>query len=88
MLAPGFEWFVAWRHLRDPERRSHRTLIVGLALIALGALALLVAATLPAFLGASRLRARRMARGAAAAIVDRLRRHRRARSPIGLGPAW
>ena len=33
----GFEWFVAWRHLRDAERRSHRTLIVGLALLLLGA---------------------------------------------------
>jgi lipoprotein-releasing system permease protein len=32
----GFEWFVAWRHLRDDERRSHWTLIVGLALVALG----------------------------------------------------
>jgi lipoprotein-releasing system permease protein len=41
--AQGFEWFVAWRHLRDPERRSRRTLIVGLAMIALGVLA--VAAT-------------------------------------------
>jgi lipoprotein-releasing system permease protein len=37
---PGFEWFVAWRHLRDPERRSRRTLIVGLVLTALGALAM------------------------------------------------
>jgi lipoprotein-releasing system permease protein len=34
---PGFEWFVAWRHLRDPERRSHRTLIVGIVVFALGA---------------------------------------------------
>jgi lipoprotein-releasing system permease protein len=39
MLAPGFEWFVAWRHLRDPERRSRRLLKVGLALVALGAIA-------------------------------------------------
>jgi lipoprotein-releasing system permease protein len=29
----GFEWFVAWRHLRDPDRRSYRVLIVGLSLI-------------------------------------------------------
>jgi lipoprotein-releasing system permease protein len=29
----GFEWFVAWRHLRDPDRRSYRTLLVGVALI-------------------------------------------------------
>jgi len=34
--APGFEWFVAWRHLRDNERRSHVTLIVGLAFLLLG----------------------------------------------------
>ncbi len=32
-LAPGFEWFVAWRHLRDPERRSRRLLKMGLALM-------------------------------------------------------
>jgi lipoprotein-releasing system permease protein len=34
----GFEWFVAWRHLRDPERRSRRRLLlkVGLGLILLG----------------------------------------------------
>ena len=32
MTGLGFEWFVAWRHLRDPERRSRRaiTLKVGL----------------------------------------------------------
>lgn len=39
-LVPGFEWFVAWRHLRDPERRSRRMLIAGLAALALGALCL------------------------------------------------
>jgi len=39
-LPLGFEWFVAWRHLRDPERRSRRTLIVGLAALAAGALCL------------------------------------------------
>jgi lipoprotein-releasing system permease protein len=43
MRAPGFEWFVAWRHLRDPERRSRRTLVVGVVLLALGLLALGVA---------------------------------------------
>jgi lipoprotein-releasing system permease protein len=43
VLAPGFEWLVAWRHLRDPDTRSHRTLITGLALVVLGALALLFA---------------------------------------------
>jgi ABC-type lipoprotein release transport system permease subunit len=33
----GFEWFVAWRHLRDPERRSRRAIAlkVGLAILAL-----------------------------------------------------
>jgi lipoprotein-releasing system permease protein len=36
----GFEWFVAWRHLRDPERRSHRTLIVGAVVMGLGVLAI------------------------------------------------
>ncbi len=35
MLAPGFEWLVAWRHLRDPDRSSHKTLIVGLSLLLL-----------------------------------------------------
>jgi lipoprotein-releasing system permease protein len=32
----GFEWFVAWRHLRDTEGRSHRTLLVGLVLLLVG----------------------------------------------------
>ena len=36
MTGPGFEWFVAWRHLRDAERKSHWTLIVGLSLLAVG----------------------------------------------------
>jgi lipoprotein-releasing system permease protein len=40
-VGPGFEWFVAWRHLRDPERRSRRTLIVGVTIVALGAAALI-----------------------------------------------
>jgi lipoprotein-releasing system permease protein len=39
MLAPGFEWFVAWRHLRDPERRSRRLLKLGLFLIVVGGIA-------------------------------------------------
>jgi hypothetical protein len=26
MTGLGFEWFVAWRHLRDPERRSRRAI--------------------------------------------------------------
>ena len=29
MRGPGFEWLVAWRHLRDPDHKSHRTLITG-----------------------------------------------------------
>jgi lipoprotein-releasing system permease protein len=39
MTSPGFEWFVAWRHLRDPERRSRRAIAlkVGLALLLLSA---------------------------------------------------
>jgi len=51
MLAPGFEWLVAWRHLRDPDTRSHRTLITGGALIVLGVLAILFAKYGPHFLG-------------------------------------
>ncbi len=39
MTSPGFEWFVAWRHLRDPERRSRRAIAfkVGLVLLVLSA---------------------------------------------------
>jgi lipoprotein-releasing system permease protein len=38
MVVPGFEWFVAWRHLReDPERRSVRTVVVGLVALVTGA---------------------------------------------------
>ncbi|HVZ89494.1 MAG TPA: FtsX-like permease family protein [Polyangia bacterium] len=51
MLAPGFEWFVAWRHLRDPERRSRKTLVVGLGALLLGGLCFLVAALLPHLFG-------------------------------------
>jgi lipoprotein-releasing system permease protein len=40
----GFEWFVAWRHLRDPERRTRRTLYLGLILLALGLAALAASA--------------------------------------------
>jgi lipoprotein-releasing system permease protein len=32
----GFEWLVAWRHLRDPDRQTHKTLLAGLAVVALG----------------------------------------------------
>ena len=35
----GFEWFVAWRHLRDPERRGRRALWTGIAIVALGLIA-------------------------------------------------
>jgi lipoprotein-releasing system permease protein len=37
MTGPRFEWFVAWRHLRDPERRSRRAIAlkVGIAIIVL-----------------------------------------------------
>ena len=39
MTTRGFEWFVAWRHLRDPERRSRHAIAlkVGLAIIVLAA---------------------------------------------------
>jgi lipoprotein-releasing system permease protein len=47
MLAPGFEWFVAWRHLRDPERRSRRTLVIGLAALLVGGLCFAAAALVP-----------------------------------------
>jgi lipoprotein-releasing system permease protein len=44
LLVPGFEWFVAWRHLRDPERRSRRLLKLGVGLMLLSAAALAVVA--------------------------------------------
>jgi lipoprotein-releasing system permease protein len=49
MLKPGFEWFVAWRHLRDPERHSRRTLVVGLAALVAGVVCLGAAALIPRF---------------------------------------
>jgi lipoprotein-releasing system permease protein len=55
MLAPGFEWMVAWRHLRDPDTRSHRTLWTGFILIGLGALAMLAAKYAPHFLGTTKM---------------------------------
>src|SRR5450432_2731256 len=51
MLAPGFEWFVAWRHLRDPARRSRRTLLIGLAALLAGGLCFAAAALVPHFGG-------------------------------------
>jgi lipoprotein-releasing system permease protein len=40
----GFEWFVAWRHLRDPERRSRRAVALKVGLIILALSAILLAA--------------------------------------------
>jgi lipoprotein-releasing system permease protein len=51
VLAPGFEWFVAWRHLRDPERRSRRTLVVGIVALVVGGLCLAATALVPKLLG-------------------------------------
>ncbi|HEY0707489.1 MAG TPA: FtsX-like permease family protein [Polyangia bacterium] len=39
-VGPGFEWFVAWRHLRDPERRSRKLLIAGVVIVVLGLISL------------------------------------------------
>jgi lipoprotein-releasing system permease protein len=50
MRNQGFEWFVAWRHLRDPDRRTHRTLWAGILVAALGGLGLAVSAVAPRFL--------------------------------------
>jgi lipoprotein-releasing system permease protein len=37
VVTPGFEWFVAWRHLReDPARRSRRTLLIGVVSLVVG----------------------------------------------------
>jgi len=35
---PGFEWLVAWRHLRDTSPRSHYTLVTGVSLLVVGIL--------------------------------------------------
>ena len=51
-LGFGFEWLVAWRHLRDPDRSSHKTLIVGLVLLALAILSYAFAELLPRFVTA------------------------------------
>jgi lipoprotein-releasing system permease protein len=45
-VGPGFEWFVAWRHLRDPERRTRWLLIVGLAIMLSAGLTLAAVALL------------------------------------------
>jgi lipoprotein-releasing system permease protein len=47
MLKPGFEWFIAWRHLRDTEPRSRRTLAVGIFALVAGGLCLAAAAIVP-----------------------------------------
>ena len=52
MPAPGFEWLVAWRHLRDPDRSSHKTLIVGLSLLLLAGASYGLAELLPRFVTA------------------------------------
>jgi lipoprotein-releasing system permease protein len=44
--ARGFEWFVAWRYLRDPERRSFRWLKVGGVLLAIAAAGVVAAGVL------------------------------------------
>lgn len=33
MSGSGFEWFVAWRHLRDPERRSRKAITLKLGIL-------------------------------------------------------
>ncbi|MEO5766876.1 MAG: FtsX-like permease family protein [Polyangia bacterium] len=60
MSGPGFEWFVAWRHLRDAERKSYRTLVVGLGLLVFGAACFLA----EHFIGKSRPHGLWMLRGA------------------------
>lgn len=56
----GFEWFVAWRHLRDRERPSRKVLFLGLIVLAAGTSAVVAAqllgtrADVPAFLPSRR----------------------------------
>ena len=73
MLAPGFEWFVAWRHLRDPERRSRRTLVVGIVALLAGVLCLAAAALLPKLLGVHARAPGEWMEPAPLVIVERLR---------------
>jgi lipoprotein-releasing system permease protein len=73
VLTPGFEWFVAWRHLRDPERRSRRTLLVGLAAVAAGALCLAAAALAPRLLHVHARAPGEWMEAAPVALVERLR---------------
>lgn len=53
MPARGFEWFVAWRHLRGRPARLPRTLFVGVGLSILGLAAVLVASQWTAKLSSS-----------------------------------
>ncbi len=73
MLAPGFEWFVAWRHLRDPERRSRRTLVVGIGALVAGALCFAAAALVPRLLGVHARAPGEWMEPSPLLIVDRLR---------------
>src|SRR5262252_5273902 len=45
----GFEWLIAWRHLRDADRSTHKTIIVADVILWLGALGLLFVALWPRF---------------------------------------
>ena len=51
MHGPGFEWFVAWRHLRDDQPKSRRTLWAGVVLLGVGALLMAAERVAPRFHG-------------------------------------
>jgi len=50
-MRAGFEWLVAWRHLRDADNKSHRTLVTGVLLLVVGLVAKLAAEQAPTLLG-------------------------------------